>query len=90
MPRAPEKFDAFPREEESRPHLARYSHKNRRPVGKRRGRDTGIHIELSSEVHRANTLVPTDVIAGMAATTIRPTIRAYCSSSAPGSGCRWV
>src|SRR5947199_316453 len=41
--------------------------------------------ELSTLVHLARTLLPTDVIAAMAATTIRPAIRAYSSTSPPCS-----
>src|SRR2546423_6942903 len=43
------------------------------------------YIDWLSEVHFASTLVPTEVIAAIAATTIKPTIRAYSSTSPPCS-----
>src|SRR5580698_9909366 len=43
------------------------------------------YMLLFSEVQRASTLPPTEVMAAMAATTIRPTIRAYSRTSPPVS-----
>ena len=43
------------------------------------------HIDEFSEVQRASTFVPTDVIAAIAATTIKPAINAYSSTSPPSS-----
>src|SRR6185437_6176887 len=43
------------------------------------------YIEVSTDVHFARTLVPTEVIAAIAATTINPTINAYSSTSPPFS-----
>src|SRR5438552_682898 len=43
------------------------------------------YIELFSDVQRATTLVPTAPMTAMAATTIRPAIRAYSSTSPPCS-----
>src|SRR5947209_1163095 len=43
------------------------------------------YSELFSEVQRARTLVPTDVMTAMAATTIRPAIKAYSRTSPPCS-----
>src|SRR5437762_2818806 len=40
---------------------------------------------LLSEVQGASTFVPTDVITAIAATTIRPAIRAYSNTSPPCS-----
>ena len=42
-------------------------------------------MEWFSEVHRARTLVPTLVIAEMAAITINPAMSAYSSTSPPPS-----
>src|SRR5687768_8811746 len=43
------------------------------------------YIELFSEFQRASTLVPTEPMTAIAATTIRPAIRAYSSTSPPRS-----
>src|SRR5436309_891216 len=43
------------------------------------------YIELSSDDHLATTLVPTAPMMAMAATTIRPAISAYSSTSPPCS-----
>src|SRR5436305_3225299 len=47
--------------------------------------DNDDYIELLSEVQRASTLVPTVPMTAMAATTIRPAISAYSSTSPPRS-----
>src|SRR5437016_4887034 len=43
------------------------------------------YSEVLSDVQRASTLSPTDEISAMAATTIRPAIRAYSITSPPCS-----
>src|SRR5437773_640716 len=43
------------------------------------------YIELFSEVHLATTLLPTAPMTAIAATTIRPAISAYSSTSPPFS-----
>ncbi len=41
------------------------------------GKQPFAHSELLSEVQRASTLLPTELIAAIAATTIKPAINAY-------------
>src|SRR5207253_1902180 len=52
---------------------------------RRQAADSFVYTELSSDVQRARTLVPTAVINAMAPTMIRPAMRAYSSTSPPAS-----
>ena len=85
------KFSArrFPQDRPILP-ASSFSNNNTRRAAKKGGGTNNLellldlfHILAFSDVHFASTLVPTDLILAIAATTINPTISAYSSTSPP-------